>query len=40
MVAPGSLPLGRDDVLIGAIGVCGATAEEDLAIAEAGINAL
>ena len=40
MVADGSLPLGRNNVLIGAIGVAGATDEEDLAIAEAGVKAL
>lgn len=40
MVADGSLPLVRDRTLIGAIGVAGATDEEDLAIAEAGVAAL
>ena len=40
MVADGSLPLRKDRTLIGAIGVAGATDEEDLAIAEAGVAAL
>ena len=40
MVADGSLPLRRDRTLIGAIGVAGATDEEDLAIAEAGVAGL
>ncbi len=40
MVADGSLPLVQDRTLIGAIGVAGATDEEDLAIAEAGVAAL
>ena len=40
MVADGSLPLVQDRTLIGAIGVAGATDEEDLAIAEAGAKAL
>ena len=40
MVADGSLPLVQDRTLLGAIGVAGATDEEDLAIAEAGVAAL
>lgn len=37
---PGALPMTRGDELLGAIGVSGATSQQDEDIARAGINAL
>ena len=39
VVFAGGLPLVRDDVLVGAIGVSGGSAEQDARAADAGVRA-